>query len=497
MSKIPALREKVLKTAKSEELGKYVWKFGIGPQMGYSFSLIHALAYSFIGVQGIYLAINWNPIFWNTACLRVNSGSIVEDGTTNYEKNAIAINNMMQSGINISLIDINKSGFSFEPDLETNSILYGMQALSSVSPEIIDIIKQNRPYKSIKDFLSRVTLKKPAMISLIKSGAFDNYDAEWAAALGIETRKATMLYYLMSVGDFKKKINLQNFPQLIKENLVPPELDFQKKTFLFNKELKKYKIGEYYVLTNNYLEIYTQIFDQEQRTIEIINNTTCISEKKWKKIYDKVMDSARDYFIANQDKLLSDLNIIILQELWDKYGQGSASAWEMESLGFYYHEHELAHLKTQKYGIINFNNLSPDSKIAIMKKFKNREIPIYEIYTIAGTVIAKNDQRSTISLLTTTGVVTVKFTKEYYAMYKRQISDFNEKGEKKIMERSWFKKGTKLVISGYRRDDMFISKTYTSTNKHQLYKITNVTPSGEIEITHDRYNGGFEEDEAV
>ena len=44
---------------------------------------------------------------------------------------------------------------------------------------------------------------------------------------------------------------------------------------------------------------------------------------------------------------------------------------------------------------------------------------------------------------------------------------------------------------------MFISKTYTSTNKHQLYKITNVTPSGEIEITHDRYNGGFEEDEAV
>lgn len=34
MSKIPELHEKVLKQAKSENLGKYVWKCGIGPQMG-------------------------------------------------------------------------------------------------------------------------------------------------------------------------------------------------------------------------------------------------------------------------------------------------------------------------------------------------------------------------------------------------------------------------------------------------------------------------------
>lgn len=50
MNKIPELREKVLKSAKSEKLGQYIWKYGAGPQMGYSFSVIHALAYSFIGV---------------------------------------------------------------------------------------------------------------------------------------------------------------------------------------------------------------------------------------------------------------------------------------------------------------------------------------------------------------------------------------------------------------------------------------------------------------
>ena len=40
MNKIPALREQVLNQAASPCLGNYVWKCGIGPQMGYSFSIV-------------------------------------------------------------------------------------------------------------------------------------------------------------------------------------------------------------------------------------------------------------------------------------------------------------------------------------------------------------------------------------------------------------------------------------------------------------------------
>lgn len=40
MSKIPELKRKVLAQAKSERLGQYVWKYGAGPQMGYSFSVV-------------------------------------------------------------------------------------------------------------------------------------------------------------------------------------------------------------------------------------------------------------------------------------------------------------------------------------------------------------------------------------------------------------------------------------------------------------------------
>lgn len=49
-----------------------------------SFSIIHALAYSFIGFQTAYAATRWNPIYWNTANLIVNSGSL--EGYDNEEE---------------------------------------------------------------------------------------------------------------------------------------------------------------------------------------------------------------------------------------------------------------------------------------------------------------------------------------------------------------------------------------------------------------------------
>lgn len=45
MSKIPELRDKVLRQASSVRLGEYVWRYGAGPQMGYSFSVVMALTH--------------------------------------------------------------------------------------------------------------------------------------------------------------------------------------------------------------------------------------------------------------------------------------------------------------------------------------------------------------------------------------------------------------------------------------------------------------------
>ena len=497
MSKIPELKEKILKQASSPKLGDYIWKCGVGPQMGYSFSIIHALAYSFIGFQTMYIATNWNPIYWNTACLIINSGSLeneseeydeeglVKEKSSDYAKIAKALGDTISKGIKVSLVDINKSNYSFEPDIENNQILFGMKALSGMNSSTIEEIFKYRPYVSLKDFMNRCPLNKTAMVSLIKAGSFDNLEAEWAKELNVEPRILVMAYYLYKSSDLKTKLNLQNFNSLIQKDLIPASLEFQKRVFNFNKFLKTQKQGEYYLFNSACETFYNAYFDSD--LLEVKNGIVCILQSTWDKIYKKEMDAARDWLKDNQQKVLNEFNTILFIEAWDKYANGSISAWEMESLCFYYHPHELINVNTKKYGIVDFNSLSEESEIDYFFNRNGREIPIYKTYKIIGTVIAKNDNKSSIDLLTTTGVVTVKFTKEYFAMFNRQISELQEDGTKKIKEKGWFTRGTKLMITGYRREDTFVGKTYKNTPTHQLYKIISVSNKGDMELTHERY----------
>ena len=509
MNKIPALRQQVLDQAASPCLGNYIWTCGVGPQMGYSFSIIHALAYSFIGFQTMYIATRWNPIYWNTACLIVNSGSLEEESdfeededtgevakkkekTTDYGKIAKALGDIIGKGIKVSLVDINKSSYSFEPDADNNVILFGMKALSNVGGPIIDQIIANRPYIGIADFMARCPLNKSAMFSLIKAGAFDKIEEKWAKELGVEPRQLVMTYYISKVCEAKKRITLQNFNGLIQHDLIPEELDLQKRVFNFTKYLKaNKKVGKYFVFDNICEEFYSKYFDMD--LLEVINGLTCIEQTKWEKIYKSTMDKARDWIKENQNEILEKFNTILFKEMWDKYAGKSISAYEMESLCFYYHEHELKDVKMNKYGIVDFNDLSSEPAIDYFFKRNGRDLPIYKISKIIGTVIGKNDTRSSITLLTTTGVVNVKFTKEYFAMYNRQLSEKQPDGTKKVVEKGWFTRGVKLLVAGYRRDDTFVAKTYKNNGFHQIYKIVNVTDNGELELVHDRQ--GMSDDE--
>lgn len=509
MNKIPALKQQVLDQAASPCLGNYIWTCGVGPQMGYSFSIIHALAYSFIGFQTMYIATKWNPIYWNTACLIVNSGSLEEESdfeededtgeiakkkekTTDYGKIAKALGDIIGKGIKVSLVDINKSSYSFEPDADNNVILFGMKALSNVGGPIIDQIIANRPYIGIADFMARCPLNKSAMFSLIKAGAFDKVEEKWAKELGVEPRQLVMTYYISKVCEAKKRITLQNFNGLIQHDLIPEELDLQKRVFNFTKYLKaNKKVGKYFVFDNICEEFYSKYFDMD--LLEVINGLTCIEQTKWEKIYKSTMDKARDWIKENQNEILEKFNTILFKEMWDKYAGKNISAYEMESLCFYYHEHELKNVKMNKYGIVDFNDLSSEPAIDYFFKRNGRDLPIYKISKIIGTVIGKNDTRSSITLLTTTGVVNVKFTKEYFAMYNRQLSEKQPDGTKKVVEKGWFTRGVKLLVAGYRRDDTFVAKTYKNNGFHQIYKIVNVTDNGELELVHDRQ--GMSDDE--
>lgn len=483
MNKINELHKEVLDKATSKSMGNYVW-FLLAPSMGYSFSRIHGLAYSFVGLQTVYLATYFPSVYWNTACLRIDSG-LDEEASSNYNKIAKAVGNMINKGIKISLIDINKSQYMFEPNEETNSILYGMKALNGVGGDIIQNIIDNRPYISLEDFISKINPNKTVMVSLIKSGAFDQFGE----------RSDIMKKYIWSVCNPKKRITLQNFNGLSEKNLIPSDLTFQKRVFRFNKALKKNcAIDGYYVLKNsNYYVFYEKFFDMD--LLEPLGNKVGIKEKLWKKQYDKAMLPAKEYFKVHQKELLDKINKAIFQEMWNKYANGSYSKWEMDSLGMYYHSHELSKINLRNYDIIEFKDIPENPEVEYTFTRNGIEIPVFKNYKIAGTVIAKDDSHSSISVLTVhSGVINVKMNRDYFAMYNRRISEKQEDGKKKVVEQGWFQKGTLVILNGIRRGDLFITKSRKrkGCEVHQLYKITSINKDGSIEFTNERYEANDE-----
>ena len=332
----------------SKPLCHYVWDVLVATSRGYGFNLSHTLAYSLVALQEMNLAFKYPRIFWDCANLIVNSGGDEdsdEDGV-NYGKIATSINKMKSTvGTSVSLVDINSSGLTFSPSEEDNQILFGMKALSGINSEVIEQIINGRPYANIADFMARCPLNKTQVISLIKSGAFDKLEAEWGKELNIHPRFAAMAYYLSKVCEPKTKLTLQNFNGLIQHGLVPESLDFERRVFEFNKYLKaNTKVGKYFVFDEPCDKFYKDNFDIEK--LEIINGLTCINQKIWDGIYQKQMDGARDWLKKHQSEVLRELNQQLFMDMWNKYAQGSLSSWEMESLCFYYHEHELARIDT-------------------------------------------------------------------------------------------------------------------------------------------------------
>lgn len=438
-----------------------------------------------IGVQTLYLATNWNPIYWNTACLIVNSGATDEDngGQTDYSKIAKAIGDIRNHGIQISLVDINKSDFGFKPDVDNNQILFGLKGMLNVGDDLIKAIIENRPYSSMMDFYNKVNPTRQAMIALIKGGAFDNF----------QSRMRNMVEFIWNSCDKKKRLTLQNMPGLIKYDLLPSggEFDEARRVYEFNRYLKaecKYG-GTHYRLDDRALD-----FLHEIQAEKIIEEMPFLEVKKWDKVYQSRMDIFRVWIADNKDEILDSLNTTIFMEDWNKYATGNISSWEMEALCFYYHDHELLHANMKKYGISNFNDL-PEFPV-VEKTFTRGDasINIFKLDKICGTCIAKNKTKSTVYLLTTDGVVPVKFRQEYFSMFDKQISQRQEDGTKKVVEKSWFNRGNMIMVQGIRREDEFVPKRYSSTPGHQLYHIDAILDNGDLELRHTRAMGA-EEDE--
>jgi DNA polymerase-3 subunit alpha len=167
----------------------------------------------------------------------------------------------------------------------------------------------------------------------------------------------------------------------------------------------------------------------------------------------------------------------------------------MDSLSFYYTKHELAEINVIKYGVVDFFKLPAEPSINYTKRNKKGEYTQYHVYKIIGTVLDRDRIRKTVTLLTPTGVVTVKFYSDLFISFNKQISKINLDGKKTVVDKSWFTRGTKLQITGYRRDDQFFPRTYYNlVDKTIVAKITSISDLGSMEVLTERPTG-IEEDE--
>lgn len=491
-------------------LAHYVWDVLFKVQRGYSFCRAHTLAYSLVALQEMNLAYRFPIIFWNTACLISDSGGMEADDcideeeeaayeseyenciedfsdeeeeedsdeeapvkkkkkktkTVNYGKISSAIGKMKMDGIFVAPPDINKSTYTFSPDVENSVIRYGMSGITKVGEEIVHEIIANRPYSSIDDFLSKVKLNKTQMVNLIKSGAFDSFGE----------RAQLLKEYIYKISDTKKRITLQNMKMLIDFGLIPDEYDLDRRIYNFNKYLKKMKIDEFYGLDNIAFNFFEKNFDVDLLEPGDTESGFMILQNRWDKLYKKSQDHIRPYIQKNSQQLLETVNKQITKDVWDKYCGGTISKWEMESVSCYFHAHELEGVA----GFSDFFELSENPEIDRIVTIKGKQVPLFRIHRICGTVLDRDKAKKTVTILTTTGVVNVRIFGDVFAYYDKQISERVADGVKHVIEKSVFARGNKIAICGVRRGNDFSAKKYKSTPFHLVETIEEIYPNGTV-----------------
>lgn len=521
--------EQGLANGASDKLLHYIWDEQISMQLGYSFSILHTIGYSHILLQQLELITNYPPIYWNTAVLLLESGAISQDTesdednkkekTTNYGVVASAISNLQQHGVMVDLPDINKAQVGFTPHEDTNSIMFGFKGVSSINNDTAGLIIANRPFASLDDFHKRmVEVKREVTLStgkkqmkslvsstqtvnLIKAGAFDDLEQR--------PRAEILEDYLRLLNPPKKAMTTANINAVMEMGIIPSEYQPMLSMFNFKKyiqTLPKYQdessksivwhvidCGDHEMTEysnnfffNNFGELQEgrDYFYDEEGYVNVALKTTR------KGSFEDVLKQKTKSFTQwlNSPACIDTYNYIVFEDIKRNLMDGNQSRWEMESMNYYYSEHELVGIDKERYGIVNFNELPEEPVITGFSQWRGQEIPRFELSRICGTVLDRDKNKHTVSLLTEYGVVALKFHSGQFSFYDKTLSmNDAETGKKVTVEESWFKRGNKLLVTGFRRGNQFRPKRYSnSIYQHALCKITQLHEDGTVSYQDER-----------
>ena len=124
---------------------------------------------------------------------------------------------------------------------------------------------------------------------------------------------------------------------------------------------------------------------------------------------------------------------------------------------FYHEPHELSDLNEVLYNVKNFESMPeyPTPRKVMTKTGTEKDV--YDLYTVAGTVIANNNTKHTVTILTKHGVVKIKMFAQLYTDFNQKFStmDPQKPSVKIVIDDSWFKRGKLIIAHGFRRENMF------------------------------------------
>lgn len=476
----------------SNNLLHYIWEVQIGRQIGYSFSTLHTLGYSTIALQEMNLAYCYPTIYWNTACLSVNAGGFEDEDYTNLvdddiieviEENDKRSGSKMQYGkiasaiskfssyTNIELPDINEAGFGFKPNVQKNSIMFGLKGIARIGKDLLYHIMEHRPYTSLDDFIGKMQIdgrkliSKDRIVNLIKAGAFDRIEKK--------SRTEIMKEFLYATADLKTKLTSSNLNMLIEADLLPRELEFEQRVYKFNKYITKNKINHtYFIVDDIAMEFYEEA-GLDPRLVKTIEHNgsryEVIKQKDWKEAYKDYFESLKEYVSYNHDVLLGELNTHAYQNEYIKYANGNELRWELDALNFYHSGHELSDLQIGDMRLSKIEDLR-DNPVKGYWVFGGKTVPEYELSHIVGTVLDSDKVRHVVTFSTPSGVINVKLYNRQFSLYDRVI--FNTEDEHKhVEEDSFLTKGTFLLMTGIKRGDVFVPKVYKKDHIKPVYKI--------------------------
>lgn len=461
--------------------------------------------------------MKYNPLFWRCACLSVDAGSsetsLVEDygdeetekeddpekknATADYGKISKAIARAQQDGTKVAPPAINRAQLDFYPDIEHNTILYALPSVTSVNPELASRIIAARPFTSLTDFVERIAPTKVQMINMIKAGCFDEFYPPETVRSYIMREYVTMIS-LQAVSR-KEKLTMANFEKIVAYDLLPSEFELSRRVWrykkfmeehCYDKEKKRYLLEASNTLKffhNYYME--GLVFGRDYNTIP---NGYAVKKTAFDRMTRTLLErlkqwlgspEACDLFYRAEVKQQFD-------SIWNKYCTGSVSKWEMQALHYYYHEHELAHVKRGFYHIVDFDSLPETPEVTNTAVGRDgREYLVYgNLVCICGTVINSDNNKHIVTILTDYGkVVDIKFPAPKYIHYNKVISEIDDKGVKHKIEGSWFDRGNLILVSGIRRELSFLPKTdWKQGFKHSIQLITHVNEDGTLVLREER-----------